>query len=203
MFKDYVEAAIKYAKFLEKREKIKQAQTIYRRVTALGRQFLDEPGGFQFMNCGLLFQKQGAQELARILPSNGNPSKQTAKNVVNLASRRLDLLQTAFGCIDDMADYKSLKAAMIAAERQNDTIFKAWSINTLAILALKGAPANPETVKTAGSMVLVIDPGMQKIASAGLGRLESEPTGQLRRFIENQKEWVKNHQVYGTLNTLQ
>ena len=73
----------------------------------------------------------------------------------------------------------------------------------MAILALKGAPANPETVKTAGSMVLVIDPGMQKIASAALGKLESESTAQLRRFIENQKEWVKNHQVYGTVNTLQ
>jgi len=203
MFKDYVEAAIKYAKFLEKREKIKQAETIYRRVTALGRQFLDEPGGFQFMNWGLLFQKQGAQELARILPSNGKPSKQTAKNVVNLASRRIDLLQTAFGCIDDMADYRSLKAAIIAAERQNDRIFNAWGINTLAILALKGAPANPETVKTAGSMIVVIDPGMQQIASAALGKLESESSAQLRRFIENQKEWVKKHQVYGTVNTLQ
>jgi len=134
MFKDYVDASIKHAKFLEKREKIKQAETIYRRVTAVGRQFLDEPGGFQFMNWGLLFQKQGAQELARILPSNGKPSKQTAKNVVNLASRRIDLLQTAFGCIDDMADYRSLKAAIIAAERQNDRIFNAWGINTLAIL---------------------------------------------------------------------
>ncbi len=202
MFKDYVDAAISHGKFLEKREKIKQAEMVYRRVTALGRQFLDEPGGFQFMNWGLLFQRQGAQELARILPSR-NPLKQTAKNVVSLSSRRLDLLQTAFGCIDDMADYKSLKAAIIAAERQNDRIFKTWGINTLAILALKGAPANPDIVKAAGAMVLVIDPGMQKIALAGLGKLGSEPTGQLRGFIDNQVEWVKNHQVYGTANTFQ
>ncbi len=203
MFKDYVDAAIKHAKFLEKREKIKQAETIYRRVISMGRQFLDEPGGFQFMNWGLTFQKQGAQELARILPINGNPSRQTAKNLVNLISRRLDLLQTAFGCMDDMADYKSLKAAIIAAERPNDQIFKAWGINTLAILALKGAPADPETVKSAGAMALVIDHGMQKIALAALEKLGSEPTGQLRRFIENQKEWVKSHQVYGTANTFQ
>lgn len=203
MFKDYVDAAIKHGKFLERREKDKQAETIYRRVISVSRQILDEPGGFQFMNWGLTFQKQGAQELARILPTKGNPSRQAAKNMVNLISRRLDLLQTAFGCMDEMADYKSLKAAIIAAERPDDHIFKTWGINTLAILALKGAPADPETVKSAGAMALVTDQGMQRIAVAALEKLGSEPTGQLRRFIENQKEWVKSHQVYGKANTFQ
>lgn len=203
MFKDYVEAAIKHAKFLERREKTKQAETIYRRVCSMGRQFLDERGGFQFMNWGLTFQKEGAQELARIIPIKGNPSKQTAKDLVNLTSRRLDLLQTAFSCMDDMADYKSLKAAIIAAERSNDQIFKTWGINTLAILALKGAPADPGTVKSAGAMAIVTDLGMQKIALAALEQLGSEPTGQLRRFIENQKEWIQIHQVYGAANTFQ
>jgi len=203
MFRDYVEAAIKRAKYLERREKTKQAETIYRRVISMGRQFVEEPGGFQFMNWGLTFQRQGAQELARILPTKGNPSRRMAHNLVNLISRRLDLLQTAFGCMDDMADYKSLKAAIIASERPNDHIFKPWGINTLTILALKGAPADPETVKSAGAMALVTDLGMQKVALATLEKLGSEPTGQLRRFIENQKEWVKSHQVYGTANTFQ
>ncbi len=203
MFKDYVEAAIKHAKYLERREQPKQAETIYRCVVSLGRQALEEPGGFEFMNWGLTFQKEGARELARILPVKGNPSKQAAQNVVNLASRRLDLLQTAFGCLDDMADYKALKAAIVAAERPNDQIFKAWGINTLAILGLKGAPAEPEIVKATGAMVLVTDLGMQKTALGALEKLGSEPTGQLRRFIDNQKEWVKNHQVYGTANTFQ
>ena len=153
------------------------------------------------MNWGLTFQRQGAQELARILPTRGNPSRQAAKDLVNLTSRRLDLLETAFGCMDDMADYKSLKAAVIAAERPNDHVFKTWGINTLAILALKGAPADPETVKSAGAMVLVTDLGMQRIALAALEKLGSDPTGQLRRFIENQKDWVKSHRVYGTANT--
>jgi hypothetical protein len=203
MFKDYVEAAVKHAKFLERREKTKQAETIYRGLIAIGRQFVDEPGGFHFMNWGLTFQKIGAQELSRILPTQGAPSKQMAKNLVNLTSRRLDLLQTAFACMDDMADYKGLKAAIIAAERSKDPVFRAWGINTLAILALKGAPADPETVKSAGAMALVTDLGMQEIALAALGRLASEPTGQLGRFIESQKEWVKSHQVYGTANTFQ
>jgi hypothetical protein len=201
MFKDYVEAAVKHAKFLERREKTKQAETIYRGLIAIGRQFVDEPGGFQFMNWGLTFQKMGAQELSRILPTKGAPSKQTAKDLVNLTSRRIDLLQTAFACMDDMADYKALKAAIVAAGRSNDQVFRAWGINTLVILALKGAPADPETVKSAGAMALVTDLGMQQIALAALERLGSEPTGELRQFIDSQKEWVKGHQVYGTPNT--
>jgi len=201
MFMNYVDAAIKHGKYLERRENPKRAETIYRRLVSMGRQLLDEPGGLQFMNCGLAIQKRGAQELARILPSRGNPSREQAQAVANLASRRLDLLQTALSCLDDMADYRSLRAAIIASERVNDQVFRPWGINTLAILALKGAPANPDAVKSAGAMIMVADSGMQKTASMALDKLAAEPSGQLRRFIENQKDWILKHQVYGPANT--
>ena len=120
MFRDYVQAAIKLGKTYEKQAKLKDAERIYRRVISLGRQFLDEPGGFQFVNWGMTFQKQGAEALARLLTSSRSAEKQQASAFVNLTSRRLDLLQTALNSLDDMADYKSLKAAILASGRTGD-----------------------------------------------------------------------------------
>ena len=60
----------------------------------------------------MTFQKQGAEALVRLFTSSRNAEKQQASAFVNLTSRRLDLLQTALNSLDDMADYKSLKAAV-------------------------------------------------------------------------------------------
>jgi hypothetical protein len=199
MFRDYVQAAIKLGNTYQKQAKLKDAERIYRRVISLGRQFLDEPGGFQFVNWGMTFQKQGAEALARLFTSSRSAEKQQASAFVNLTSRRLDLLQTALNSLDDMADYKSLKAAVLASGRTGDPIFRPWGINTLAILALRGAPAGPNAMSAAGGIVLVKNPIMEKKAMAALNELASEPSGKVKPFIENQKEWIRNHQVYGTV----
>jgi hypothetical protein len=199
MFRDYVQAAIKLGKTYEKQAKPKDAERIYRRVISLGRQFLDEPGGFQFVNWGMTFQKQGAEALALMLTSSRSSEKQQASAFVNLTSRRLDLLQTALNSLDDMADYKSLKAAILASARPGDMIFRPWGINTIAIFALRGAPAGPNAMSAAGGIVLVKNPIMEKKATAALNELASEPSGKVRSFIENQKEWIRNHQVYGSV----
>ncbi len=203
MFRDYADAAIKHAKFFDRRDNPKRAQVICRRLISLGRQFLDEPGGLQFIVWGLTFQKQGCQELARLLRSDANLSKDKVKKVANLASRRIDLVQTALGCLDEMADYGALKTALTVLDKPRDDLFKPWAINTLAIFALKGAPANPETLKTAGVMVLVTNPEMQKAASEALDKLGSEPSGAMQRFIDAQKEWVLQHKVYGSVRSFQ
>ncbi|MGO9567020.1 MAG: hypothetical protein ACLP5H_05715 [Desulfomonilaceae bacterium] len=199
MFRDYVEAAIKLGNTYEKQAKLKDAEKIYRRVIALGRQFLDESGGFQFVNWGMTFQKQGAEALARLLTSSRSAEKQQASAFANLTSRRLDLMQTALNCLDDMADYKSLKAAILASGRAGDPIFRPWGINTLAILALRGAPAGPDAMNAAGGIVLVKNPVMEKKAMATLDELASEPSGKVKSFVENQKEWIRDHQVYGAV----
>jgi tetratricopeptide (TPR) repeat protein len=199
MFRDYVQAAIKLGKIYEKQEKPKEAERIYRRVIALGRQFLDEPGGFQYVNWGMTFQRQGAQALAGLLGSSRSAEKQRASAFANLTSRRLDLLQTALNALDDMADYKSLKAAILASGRTGDLILRPWGINTLAILALRGAPASASARSAAGGMVLVKNPAMEKKAMAALDELSSEPSGKVKLFIADQKEWIRNHQVYGAV----
>jgi tetratricopeptide (TPR) repeat protein len=197
MFRDYVQAAIKLGKLYEKQAKPKEAERIYRRVISLGRQFLDEPGGFQYMNWGMTFQKQGAEALAGLLRSNRSAEKQQVAAFANLTSRRLDLLQTALNTLDDMADYKSLKAAILASGRAGDSILRPWGINTLAILALRGAPADPSAMKAAGGVVLVKNPVMEKKALAALNELSSEPSGKVKSFIEDQKQWIRKHRVYG------
>jgi len=201
MFRDYVTAAIQYGKSLEKKGNRKAAERVYRRILALGRQILDEHGGVQFLVWGIAFQKQAAEELSRILPADGSGKKEAVATFANLASRRLDLLQTALACLDDMTDYKSLSAAMAAATRPADQVFKAWGINTLSILALKGAPANPEATKKAGGMVLVINPEMQATASQALDRLTSGQSSETRNLVERQRQWVKDHTVYGAVLT--
>ncbi|MBI5568574.1 MAG: hypothetical protein HY914_01380 [Desulfomonile tiedjei] len=200
MFRDYAQAAVKSGKSLELNSFPDQAEAIYRRIMSLGRQFLNEGGGLQFTFWGLTFQKQGAEELARLLDSKGDKKKAaTMRTLASLAGRRIDLLQTALNCLDDMADYKSLMAATIAAGREGDMVFRPWGINTLTILALKGAPAAPEAVNSAGGMVMVENPAMRKAAWEVLEKLTSGDSGTLKTFIERQKEWVTHHQVYGSI----
>jgi hypothetical protein len=201
MFRDYAEGAIKLAKYFERRENPKRAQTICRQLISLGRQFLDEPGGVQFTVWGLTFQRQGCQELARLLPSTERLSKEKARTVANLASRRIDLIQTALGCLDEMADYAALKTALTVLDLPRDDLFKPWAINTLAIFALKGAPANGEILKSAGAMVLVVNPDMQRMAVQTLDKLAAEPSGKMKSFINTQKEWVQHHKVYGSVSS--
>jgi hypothetical protein len=109
----------------------------------------------------------------------------------------LDLLQTALTCLDKMADYQALKAAMIAARRSGDPYFRPWGINTLAILSLKGAPATAEAVKSAQVMVLVENRQMRQIAAQALRKLVANPGDPGGAFIKYQKNWVRNHRVYG------
>jgi tetratricopeptide (TPR) repeat protein len=203
MFRDYVRAAIDYGKSLEKRGSRKKAERVYRRVISLGTQFVDESGGYQFYIWGLTFQKLGAQELARILPQQAHAERQMTEDLVNLTSRRLDLLQTALNCLDDLIDYKSLKAAIIAARSTQSGPFRPWGINTLSILAEKGAPANPSLANKAGAVVLVMNPNMQKKASQALDKLASDSADTVKLFIDLQRQWVKQHRVYGGVQTFQ
>lgn len=198
-FRDYAEAAIKLGHTFESQSKPREAERIYRRVISLGRQFLDEPGGYQFVTWGITFQKQGAEALARLLTSSRSAEKKQLSAFVNLESRRLDLLQTALKSLDDMADYKSLKAAVLAAHRTGDPTFGPWGINTLAILALKGAPACRQAMNAARSMVLVKNSVMEKKALESLDELASERSGTVTSFIKYQKDWVRSHRVYGSV----
>ena len=197
MFRDYVNAAIEKGRLLEKQKENKAAENIYRRVMSIGKQINKEPGGFHFVKWGTTFEKQGAQELARILPPGGSGEKQHVESIVNLASRRLDLLQTALSCLDEMEEYNSLKAATIAAQRGN-RVFWPWGINTLSIFALKGAPAGPVVMKSAGAIVLVQNPIMQKTASDFLEKVAQESSLKEKAFIEFQKEWIGKNRVFGT-----
>jgi hypothetical protein len=197
MFKDYALAATASAKNLEKRGKGKAAEAVYKRLINLGGQLLSEPGGVQFAVWGSTFQKQGAEGLAQVAAAG---ERERAAAFARVASRRLDVLQTAMACLDDMADYKSLKSAIIAAGRTDDAIFGPWGINTLSIFALKGAPANDAAIKAAGGTVLVRNPAMQKKALEVLNQLGTEPSGKVKAFIANQKEWITSHNVYGVIH---
>jgi hypothetical protein len=199
MYRDYVRASIMLAKSFEKQKKFGRAESIYRKLIALGRQLLDEPGGYQFVAWGITFQKQGAEELARLLASTGGAQKDRMEAFARLASRRLDLLQTALNCLDDMTDYRSLESAIVACEPSHVGIFRPWAVNTLAILALKGAPANLDAIKQAGAMVIVDNPAMRQVAWKALEKIASEPSGKMAAFVERQKQWVTDHEVYGTV----
>lgn len=196
MFSDYVAAATERGKTLEKQGNFKRAERIYRSIITLGQQFLDEAACFSLVNWGLKLQKHGAQELARTIPSTRKEQKQRVLAFANLSSRRLDSLQTAFSCLDDMTDYKSLQASIIAAERADDIIFRPWGINTLAILAFRGAPANKEARKAAGGMVLIANPSMQKTASRKLDEIAAKGSPKIKSFIEAQRAWVHDHKIY-------
>jgi hypothetical protein len=203
MFRDYVAGAVKLAKTYERKSHEDRAEAVYRALLSLGRQFLDEPGGLQFVTWGLTFQKQGAEELGRLLSATKRPGKEKALNLANLASRRLDLVQTALQCLDDMAEYRSLQAAITAAERTGDAVFRPWGINTLAILAVKNAPASRDVCDAAGGMVIVENPNMRKAALNALDSIANEPSGAVKSFIQRQKEWVTGHQVYGAASAQQ
>ncbi|MBI5251384.1 MAG: hypothetical protein HY912_17990 [Desulfomonile tiedjei] len=197
---DYVQAAIERAKASEKQGNKKAAESIYKRLIAFGHQILEEPGGVQFILWGTTFQKQAAEELTRV--ADRSQDREKALALVRSATRRLDLLQTALSCLDDMEDYKALSAATIAASRNGDTVFRPWGISTLAILALKGAPANQTAIKAAGGIVVLNSPAMQKKAEEVLTQLSADPSGKLKSYIEFQKEWVKTHKVFGGLQAL-
>jgi len=198
MFRDYVGAAITYGNSLDKRANRKGAEKVYRQIIALGRQFLDESGGYSSYIWGLTFQKLGAQELLRALPAGASEERAKVQAFISLTSRRIDLLQTALNCVDDLSDYNCLKAAAIAAQGSKNHLFRPWGINSLSILALKGAPARPAVAKSTGSVVLVMNPGMQRKAADALNALSKGPSEEVRSFVERQKQWVLNHDVYGT-----
>jgi hypothetical protein len=95
-----------------------------------------------------------------------------------------------------MTDYKSLEASIIAAERANDKIFRPWGINTLAIMAFRGAPANKQARKAAGGMVVISNPSMQKTASLKLDEIAANGSPRIKSFIESQRAWVHDHKIY-------
>lgn len=197
VLRDYVTAALLRGKTFEKRMNPAAAQRIYRQVIAIGRQLLDEPGGYSYANWGLTFQEQGAQELTRALSQSSPNDRAKVSAFANLVSRRLDSVQTALGCLDDLADYRALEAAIMASQRVGDTVFRPWAINTLAILSLKGAPATREAMQTAGGLVLVSNRTMQDMAGKRLEELVAHEGGKTREFVEMQKAWVRSHDVYG------
>ena len=197
-FRDYVNAAIERGKALEKQTNRKKAEQIYRAVMYFGQQLVDEGGGVQFANWGITFQRQAARELLRLLPATASAEKEKLGAFIGLASRRLDLLQTALNCLDDMADYKSLKAAMNAAAGSSNDMFRPWGINTLTIFALQGAPAGATATKALGGLIVVRDPAMQQTAARALEDAAAEPSGKVKSFVEFQKQWVRTHRVYGT-----
>jgi hypothetical protein len=196
VFRDYASAAGEYGKILEKRGNRKGAERVYRSLIALGRQFFDEIGGFQSTLWGSTFQKHGAEGLVRVL-AGGTEDRNRAQDLVSLASRRLDLLQTALQCLDDLADYNSLKASILAAQGLGGPLFQPWGINTLAILGLKGAPAGRSVAERVAGMVLVLNPEMQRAALDALKTPAVTSRGKISSFVESQMRWVRAHQVYG------
>lgn len=200
MFVAYASAAIKLGKIEQRRGNMDKAESIYRSVISFARQALSEPGGVQFITWGLRIQRQGALALSKILTLKGEGKRNEAAMLANLATRRLDLTNTCLSCLDEMADYRSLKASILAAQRVNDRTFRPWGINSLVILGLKQAPADGKVIEQAGAMVLVENPNMRRVALKALEGLGAEPTGKVRSFINLQRKWVSSHKVYGTLS---
>lgn len=197
VLRDYASAAGEYGKTLEKRGNRKGAERVYRSLIALGRQFFDEAGGVQSSLWGLTFQKYGAEGLVRVIAA-GTEGRDMAQNLASLASRRLDLLQTALHCLDDLADYNSLKASIMAAQGLGGPLFRPWGINTLAILGVKGAPAERSVAQRVGGMVLVLNPTMQRTALDALESRHVTSDEEISSFAKSQIRWVSTHQVYGT-----
>jgi hypothetical protein len=197
MFHEYVDSTIARAKQLEKSGKFQHAITLYKKIIGLGSQLLNEQGGYQFAFWGTYFQKQAAEHLYKI--AEGQEKNVCAKLISN-CSRKLDLLQTALGCLNQMRDYDSLKAAEIAATRHGDQLFLNWGINNLVIFALKGAPANENVCRKLGNTALVINPEMQKTAQDLLQSIAIEPSGKTKKMIDFQTEWVKSHNIYEAYN---
>jgi hypothetical protein len=180
---------------------VKQSETAYRRIISLGRQLLEEKGGVQFLVWGWTLERQGAQEMARLIKKSGKGRTEKLDEFSRVAARRLDILQTAVTCLDDMGDYASLKAAIVAAQG-DDPLFRPWGINTLAIYALKGAPAPAGVIKQAGAMVMVRNPVMSGEALRVLDELAATGSAQVKAFIDSQKDWVNAHKIYGAVQSL-
>ncbi len=197
MFRDYTQALITRASQLEKIGKTRLAAVYYKRLISFGNQLLKGPGGYQFELWGAHFQKIGAEGLSKITKGH---EKAIAGNLARISARKIDLLMTAMSCLNSMSDYVSQKAAVIAANRSKDSVFMPWGINTLAIYAVKGAPADEAACKMAGGILIVSNPSMQKAASDALVSIGLEPSGKIKNFVDYQKAWVKNHDVYETPN---
>lgn len=191
MFNDYVQAAFLRGKKLEKEGKPAVAAGIYKKIISFGNQLIDGAAGMQFALWGATYQKQGAEHLAKI--SDKEDKAKTFKAAQN-AARRIDLLLTCMNRLSDMADYGSLKAALVAAERHGDPLFSSWGLNTLAIFAYKGAPVDEETAKPVMGRIMVSNPRMTRVALAALERSGKRPED--KEFIQTQKEWVAAHDVY-------
>lgn len=197
VFRDYAVGAIKMAKIQEKRGDLKSAEQIYRRLIGFGKIILDEPGGLQFVNWGLTFEKIGATALAELFKKSGNPDLLKISEFASLVSRRLDVLGTAQDCLDDMAEFNALKASIMASQKKGDSIFRPWAINSLCIFAHKGAPAQKSIIKEIGVLALISDREMQGVAQSKLKELYAKADNRMRGFIDQQVQWVKNNRVYG------
>jgi hypothetical protein len=203
IFRDYALAALKMGKLQEKRGDIKAAEKIYRRIVGFGKLILDEPGGLQFVNWGLTFEKMGANALAELYSNLKRPAAVEMAEFANMVSRRLNILRTAQDCLDDLAEFRALKASIIAANKRGDTVFRPWAINTLCIFAYKGAPADEAIVKKLGVLALINDRGMQSVAERALRDISSSSKPHVRKFIQRQRQWVRNNQVYGAVSGLE
>ncbi len=197
VFRDYAVGAIKMAKIQEKRGDLKSAEQIYRRLIGFGKIILDEPGGLQFVNWGLTFEKIGATALAELFKKSGNPDLVEISEFASLVSRRLDVLGTAQDCLDDMVEFNALKASIIASQKKGDSVFRPWAVNTLCIFAHKGAPARKSIIKEIGVLALISDREMQGVAQSSLKELYSKAETRTRSFIDQQIQWVKTNRVYG------
>jgi hypothetical protein len=192
----YVNAALSKGQLLEKNGKQAKAELIYRKLLNLGNSILAEPGGYQFLLWGSIIQKQAAEDLARVVLGS---DKQKFTSIVAVAGRRIDVLQTILASLDDLTDYRSLRAAIASLERPDDDFFRAWGINTLAILSVKGAPADKAALENTGNVAIVKNTTMQKIAREALERLSQESAEPVQNFIKAQTQWVQNHNVYGRM----
>lgn len=202
VLRDYVVAAINRAKYEDRLGHTDKAEDIYRRIISVGRQILDEPGGLQFVMWGLTFELQGARGLADILERKGDESRKKAVTFIRLASRRLDLLKTAQQCLDELEGFNSMQAAIIAATEADDPNFKPWGINTLAILSLKGAPAERSLLDKTGALVIIRNPDMERRAAKELDRIAASGPGGLQAFVSYQRKWIQDNKVYGSVETL-
>lgn len=195
-FKDYARAAMGRAKASEARGDGRKAENIYRGVYSLGGQFLAEPGGLRFFTWGTTFQQVSANELARTLKTSAPQEAKRFEESARLNSRKLELVKTAMTSLEDMADYHSLKAAIIAANRIGDVNFRPWGVNTLVLYALKGAPAKSEAMRKVKCLMLVRNAKMQELAARELDALAAEPSGKVRSFVDQQKAKARADRIY-------
>ncbi len=197
VYKNCVEASCIKGRRLSQYGGEKEAETIYLSIMGFGGQIVDEGAGVQSTAWGLEFQKRAIEELLRLKKSPEPLDRSRLTEVLKLISRRLDLVQTALACLDDMTNYNSLKAAQIAAADYSHTVFGPWAINCLAIFSAHGAPAGAEAIKACGDIVIVKNSGMQSKAGETLDALASSSAGPIKFFIDFEKQYVKANRIYG------